>query len=219
MNEIREIVTHPDNPDDEVIIMLPLLQPEFFPDIAPEHFPQFVRDVLDNLRREHVIVPGHEVPQIIVNMPNILRLPRPSQVRPPATDYSQDLWNIQRQLDLKTHHLRNIEREVADIGRQLRNPQNLDDLDWTPIEELRAFNGVFPFSIPWDLGRAFEVIFGGTERTEAPVFEIDMTETVLNAVFVLDLGQFEIVATAIRWGLMGLFILGLISATSRMIKW
>ena len=95
------------------------------------------------------------------------------------------------------------------------------ELDFQPLEELRVgIVSTFPFSIPWDLRNAFLAMFGGSvAATPAPVFEIDLTDTVLNSTITIDFAEYETMAVVVRWGIMGLFVVGLVMATGRLIQW
>jgi hypothetical protein len=231
MAEIREIVHHPDREGNEVVIMIPVLEPEFYPEIPPEHFPEFKRYILEKgLRREHIIMPGHEVAEI--DTTKLPAFPSPPKTTPGPgdnIDYTRQLEEIRRQQERQTElleeqnrHLQNIEDEARSIPQRIGDVivGQPDNLDFSPLEDLRAVSGVFPFSIPWDLRNAFLAMFGGSvAAAPAPVFEIDLTDTVLASKLKIDFAEYETMAIVVRWGIMGLFVIGLISATGRLIKW
>jgi hypothetical protein len=210
---IRQIAYHPDLKENEIVITLPLLEPQFFPDVPPEHFAEFAREILNNLTIEHIIMPGHEAVKIINEVPEI-NIPKP-------TDYTRHLEEIERRLREQNQTLERIEIETREVKRGigeliLGSPS---DLDFSPIRELGAISGVFPFSIPWDLRNAFEILFGHGWKVDAPKFEIDLTDTILNYKMEIDFNDYEVMAAVIRWGIMSMFVFGLIMGTGRLIKW
>jgi hypothetical protein len=213
MQEIREIGIAPGSNSDEVVIMLPLITPEHFPDIPAEHFPAFALELIRSLGRTDVIMPWHELSTININM-----IP---QLKPKSSTVTRPGENIDY-----TGQLEDIHRELININRTF--PQRIGDvflgspagLDFSPLQNLGAVAGVFPFSIPWDLRNAFVAMFGDSPtQAPAPVFEIDLSDTVFAQTVRLDFSNYELMAIAVRWGLMALFVTGLIKATSGLIKW
>jgi hypothetical protein len=235
MQEIREIGIAPDSATDDMVVNVPIIIPEWFPEISPEQFPEFRQRILEQLQRDDLIVPWHELTTI-----NIEELPRlnPMDASAPGhnIDYTRQLDEIQRQLREQN---RQIQEQNRTMDEQLRTLKEIRDhtrtignrigdavigspgsLDFSPLEELRVFNGVFPFSIPWDLRNAFLAMFGGSVNpTPAPVFEVDLTDTIFNTRWRIDFSDFELLAIVMRWGIMALFVVGLIKTTGTLIKW
>lgn len=94
------------------------------------------------------------------------------------------------------------------------------EIDWPETQQWEVPNLVttrFPFSIPWDLKRAFEMM---AEEPEVPSFELPFVIESLNIdlSMTIDLSQFEPLARICRWFFMALFLLGLILSTRSLIK-
>jgi hypothetical protein len=231
MEEIRKISEHPERKDDEVVIMVPILEPEFYPEIPEEHFEDFEQYVLETLTTKDVIVPGREIKEkgIVIEELPAFPSPPPLKTTNPGTDYSTQLEQIRRNqeeqkrlIEEQNRHLQNIEDSTRSLGQKIGDAVvgQPGTLDLRPLEELKAISGVFPFSIPWDLYNAFLAMFGGsTTAAPAPVFEMDLTNTILNSKIKIDFSEYETMAIIVRWGIMGLFVVGLIKATSSLIKW
>jgi hypothetical protein len=232
--EIGAIAGNPATYGDDVILMNPVLTPEAFPGISAEDFPALAQAIIDALGINDVIMTGAAVKELSKEM-DIPRIDMDKPAVPPIIDLSsisgilntiigilQAILNairalpngiiylLQRILDFLATIADAI--ALAIVGTMV--------LDYSPLEELRAFNGVFPFSIPWDLRNAFLAMFGGSVSPRpAPVFEIDLTDTVFNYNWKLEFSEYESMVVVIRWGIMGLFVAGLVMATSKLIQW
>jgi hypothetical protein len=156
MDLIREIAHHPDLEGDDVIVTVPLLQPEFFPDIPPEHFQEFVREFLENLTIEHIIMPGHEAITIINNVPEI------------TIDLSEVTGLLQRILAVLQNILTTIGNLPPNIATSIRDitQPNDDDLPALYVPEEMDFDfkvylmDYFPFSLPRDFADIVGILFG-----------------------------------------------------------
>jgi len=228
MRQISELSTHLDRIEDEIYIRVPIIEPEFFPEISTEEFPAFAEEILRRIRElgnDWDIIRGGETKtydiNIVVDISDLI-------IPPPPTlpgEYAKQLTDIERQLQRQNNLLEQQNQKLDDYARNI--PQRIGDvivgspgeLDFSPLEELKAIGGVFPFSIPWDLRNAFLAMFGGSVSVSAPVFEIDLTNTILNSKIEIDFSEYERMVIAIRWGIMGLFVMGLVMATGRLIKW
>jgi hypothetical protein len=162
MEEIRRLAHHPARENDEVIIMMPLLQPEFFPEIPPEHFPEFAREFLEQLRREDIIMPGHEAIEITINIPE---LPQPPTLpNNPPTDLTGITGLLQRILNTITGIPSAIAKAIEPI---LPTKTTLeDDLPMLYMPEDMDFDfriylmDYFPFSLPRDFYDIVNILFG-----------------------------------------------------------
>lgn len=94
------------------------------------------------------------------------------------------------------------------------------EIEWPETQEWEVPSMVttrFPFSIPWDLARAYEMM---VEDPVVPVFELPFVIESLNIdmSMTIDLAMFEPLARICRWFFMALFMLGLILSTRSLIK-
>lgn len=82
---------------------------------------------------------------------------------------------------------------------------------------LPSLTTVFPFCIPFDL---IALVGALNVRSQDPVFEIPINMSFVNYEdkIVLDLTEWDTVAAVIRWGVVLVFILGLIIVTRKMIQ-
>jgi hypothetical protein len=125
-----------------------------------------------------------------------------------------------RTLEEANRIARSIDQRLAAVANPAIPDIQTGRINLDPLKTYGALTEVFPFSIPWDLWNTFGMIFsGGSSRTNAPVFEIDLSGTVLNYTMVLDFQEYEVMARVIRWGVMSIFIIGLIISTGKLIKW
>jgi len=148
MEEIRRIADVNEN-DEPIVIQLPLLDPQFFPQIPEHEWSDFQREIEELLIRPIVILSRPEREALLIRQPNIPRIninihePPPPPPPPPPfpeIDFSDILeilrgiidvlrWIPDRiQHDVETRLLppiRGIEDGVRDINEQIR-----DFFDW-----------------------------------------------------------------------------------------
>ena len=174
MELIRQIAYHPDLENDEVVITLPILQPEFFPDIPPEHFHEFAQEFLNNLTIEHIVMPGHEAITIINNVPEIT-IPTPQ-----GTDLEEVTGLLRRILRVLEDLLRAIINLPPNIATSIRDSIQGDDYPpeiYIPEGEDFDFKlnlmDYFPFSIPRDFVDIVSILLGGipVEMAGATAYE------------------------------------------------
>jgi len=124
---------------------------------------------------------------------------------PKDTDYTQETTNP----------------AIADVvGVQPVTAVAEVELDLPYVEEFElpaTIINKFPFSIPWDLKRAVDMM---QATAVVPVFEIPFVIPSINfeESITIDLNQFEYLAKIVRWFTLAIFMLGLIMATRGLIK-
>lgn len=108
--------------------------------------------------------------------------------------------------------LSNIKNEIVNIGDKIDNlvkEEEPKEIDWTPITSV-SLTDKFPFSLPWDLKKSISML---ASEGKAPVWEIPLvTETII-----IDMGEFEEIASIARIFNTLLFIIILIILTRRFI--
>lgn len=82
-------------------------------------------------------------------------------------------------------------------------PKDSDKIDWTPLILAGVkFTEKFPFSIPWDVKRQLNVF---NVSPQAPVFVVNVPnfirlgDSIIPLYFEVNLSQFNLIATIIRW--------------------
>jgi len=138
---------------------------------------------------------------------------------------ARETGNMRRAIDETNNNLRQL---PAAIGNTMVGSMQFD------FSNDRNLSMLFPFSIPFDL---YRMIGSLNVPAKAPRFEIDFEGTVFDVnyiadelnipqsnlpgafVMVLDMENFESVAQIIRWTVWLSFVVGLMFATSKVIKW
>ncbi|SNS03094.1 hypothetical protein SAMN05446037_100317 [Anaerovirgula multivorans] len=87
----------------------------------------------------------------------------------------------------------------------LVQPDNLVQLNFEPLRTVGLLNK-FPFSIPWDLYSSVQGLIGSTS---APVYSFE----ILGETVTWDFSKFNTLATIMRWSILMIFNVGLISVT------
>ena len=97
-----------------------------------------------------------------------------------------------------------------------------DKLDLSKLKvALGTLTTVFPFSIPWDVGRMFSIL---DVEPKTPVFKIDVNKTIsiagtsfpIKYKFDVDFSIFDPIAAIARWGLLFVFDIAIILALRRL---
>jgi hypothetical protein len=247
--QISALGAHADMGEDEIIFTVPVVVPEAFPGITQQEFADFQARLWENLDRTDLIMPGNEAVNVDRDaLPQFPRTAqRGNVVNPPVApeiDLSGIIAILTTQVRLQEFDTAiSQEKLIAKgtmIGQQARTNEWLETiardlaytkaavqdrtieadrtLDWRPILDIPPLGGIFPFSIPWDLYQGIVAMFG-TGQGEPPVFAIDLSDTILGVRFELDFAQFASFAVVIRWGIMGMFVVGLVKITGRLIQW
>lgn len=84
-------------------------------------------------------------------------------------------------------------------------PDNIASLDFSPFYNLQLSNK-FPFSVPWDL---YKAVAGLTGSASPPIFHF----SILGQEVTWDLAIFEPLANIMRWSILAIFNVGLITVT------
>jgi hypothetical protein len=205
--------------------------------VSPEEFPAFAEEILKRIRElenKWDIIPGDEAKTLDINLVvDLSGLERPEPPETPDTnetsgylrtiiDWLRRIWEAIKEVPTTiVDWLRRIWEAIKELPELIGKAViGEGEIDLSPLEETPKLSGFFPFSIPWDLKNAFFAIFAGSGATaEAPIIVIDMSDTVLNYRGEINFKEFEPVAQVVRWFLMSALIIGLITATSKLIKW
>lgn len=92
-----------------------------------------------------------------------------------------------------------------------------EDTDIPDLSIPQIITTKFPFSIPWDLYRAVNILVA---PAQAPKWELPLHFDMLNVntTLTIDLSQFDGIAALLRWGLSLLFLISLIILSSTIIR-
>lgn len=92
-----------------------------------------------------------------------------------------------------------------------------EDTDIPDLSIPQIITTKFPFSIPWDLYRAVNILVA---PAQAPKWELPLHFDMLNVntTLMIDLSQFDGIAALLRWGLSLLFLISLIILSSTIIR-
>lgn len=99
------------------------------------------------------------------------------------------------------------------------NGDNGDDngdseINWEPLKiNAMKITNKFPFSLPWDIKKSFESL---ADDGQIPKFKIDLTDTVLNVEYEIDLTMWDNIAKVFRGFILVGFDIGLILLTRRL---
>jgi len=187
VREIAQPAGQPDTEDEDLIILVPDIRPDMFPQIPEEFFADFARELLEQLTIEHVIMPGDEAREFITNNPELPRFPftetpitphpTPTPMPPPPQiDVRPNLQEIQRRLEEQNRILSDMPEAIT--GNLPDIKMEIEYTDSTPFlfdfsilfDSMPNLMEYFPFSIPFDLYNTFRVIAG-----QMPVETVGMT--------------------------------------------
>jgi hypothetical protein len=236
VEEFEELMRRIREGDEDAIaafIIPPSWEPvDYVPDGVPQNPPQspITQEWLDMVRqRLYSIDAGVNNPAPVeVNVEVNVEVPPVDvqvNVDVDLTQINNEVGNMRRAIEETNNNLRQL---PAAIGNTMVGSMTFD------FDNDRNLTMVFPFSIPFDITRAI-----GSLRVppQAPRFEIDFEGTIYDVnvlaaelglpggnlpdafVMVLDMEYFDPVAQVIRWTVWLSFFVGLMYATSKVIKW